>query len=339
MNLIQPIQMIGTQRSGSNLLRLLLNQYPSIVAPHPPHILQRFFPLLSVYGDLSVRENMAELTNDICLLVEKNPVPWNGISLDREKIVNCCNSNNIVQIFKEVYDEMARCNNASMWICKSMANVQYADLMEQQGLEPLYIYLYRDGRDVACSFKKAIVGEKHIYHIAKQWRKDQLECLQLREKITPDRFFQISYESLIKTPELEMIRLSGFLKLKYDPAIFNYYQSDESKTTSIAGKMWANVARPIFDNNSKKYLTELSKEEVVIFESVAGDVLEILGYRLEYPELSGKLLITEDDVLMYDQENSRLKEQANLTADPEGVKLREPQDNLIAGIKGRLMIG
>ena len=103
--------------------------------------------------------------------------------------------------------------------------------------------------------------------------------------------------------------------------------------------MWANVARPIFDNNSKKYLTELSKEEVVIFESVAGDVLEILGYRLEYPELSGKLLITEDDVLMYDQENSRLKEQANLTADPEGVKLREPQDNLIAGIKGRLMIG
>lgn len=63
MNSIQPIQMIGTQRSGSNLLRLLLNQYTEIVAPHPPHILQRFYPLLPAYGDLLVAENMAKLTN------------------------------------------------------------------------------------------------------------------------------------------------------------------------------------------------------------------------------------------------------------------------------------
>ena len=33
------IFMIGTQRSGSNLLRLMVNQAPDIAAPHPPHIL------------------------------------------------------------------------------------------------------------------------------------------------------------------------------------------------------------------------------------------------------------------------------------------------------------
>jgi len=336
MSSIQPIQMIGTQRSGSNLLRLLLNQYSEIVAPHPPHILQRFFPLLAGYGDLSVKENFLALTNDVCLLVERNPVPWKGISLSREKIIDNCKSNSLISIFREVYDEMVRCNQASMWICKSMANVEYADQMELEGLNPFYIYLHRDGRDVACSFKKAIVGEKHVYHIAKQWRKDQVLSLQLKERVGPERFFQLSYESLIGQPEQEMVRLSNFLNLSFNADIFEYYKSEESKNTSSAGKMWENVAKPIFKENSNKYLKELTRKEIVIFESVAGDAMERLGYELEYPEAARKLDISEDDIRQFDLENTKLRKKSNLYADPEGVKLREPQDQLILSIKTRL---
>lgn len=335
MNSIQSIQMIGTQRSGSNLLRLLLNQYPSITAPHPPHILQRFYPLLNVYGDLSMQANMRLLTNDVCLLVEKNPVPWKGIVLDRDKIVSRCKSNNLVQIFKEIYDEMARTTHATMWVCKSMANVKYAGQLEEQGLNPLYIYLVRDGRDVACSFKKAIVGEKHIYNIAKQWVDDQLECLNLRERIPQDRFFQIGYESLINNPEMEMVRLSKFLNVSFDPEIFNFYTSEESKNTSTAGKMWENVAKPIFNTNSRKFLRELTTEEILIFESVAGDVLESLGYERQFTDLLVDFSITDEDIVRFKKENELLKAQANLEADPEGLILRQPQDQLIAGIRSR----
>jgi len=293
--------------------------------------------LLPAFGDLSIRGNMVTLINDVCLLIEKNPVPWHGISLDRDKILTNCRSNTLIQVFRAVYNEMARCNQASMWICKSMANVQYAGQMEEQGLNPLYIYLYRDGRDVACSFKKAIVGEKHVYHIAKQWRKDQLQCIALGKKIESERFFRMSYESLIISPEQEMIRLSNFLKIKYDPWIFNYYQSDESKNTSLAGKMWENVAKPIFTDNSKKYNRELTREEVVIFESVAGDVLEMLEYKLEYPGPSKNLIISKEDIVQYNNENNILKEKCSVITDPEGAKLRQPQDNLIMEIKNRLI--
>ena len=62
------IFMIGTQRSGSNLLRLMLNELPRIAAPHPPHILQRMMPLAQNYGDLGRRENFAQLVDDVCRL-------------------------------------------------------------------------------------------------------------------------------------------------------------------------------------------------------------------------------------------------------------------------------
>ncbi|MFY9153929.1 MAG: sulfotransferase [Prolixibacteraceae bacterium] len=337
MNFIQPIQMIGTQRSGSNLLRLLLNQYKEVVAPHPPHILQRFYPLLPAYGDLSNNENMARLIDDVCILVEKNPVPWIGISLDRQEILKECKNNTLIEIFRVIYDKMAISHQASMWLCKSMANVHFAGEMEKEGLKPLYIYLYRDGRDVACSFKKAIVGEKHVYHIAKEWRKNQLACLELKKRTAAERFIGSSYEDLIHAPEKEMIRLSEFLHLKFDPAILNYYNSEESKNTSTAGIMWANVVKPIMTDNKRKFLDELTHEEIVIFESVAGDVLELLGYDLQFPEESAQLVINDGDIVEYDIQNKILKEKSNLLADPEGMKLRVGQDELMKSIKNRIM--
>ena len=36
-------QLIGTQRSGSNLFRLMLNEFDEVFAPHPPHILETFY--------------------------------------------------------------------------------------------------------------------------------------------------------------------------------------------------------------------------------------------------------------------------------------------------------
>jgi hypothetical protein len=335
MKSIQPIQMIGTQRSGSNLLRLLLNQYVEIVAPHPPHILQRFYPLLPVYGDLSDNMNMMSLVDDVCVLVEKNPVLWNGISLDRQEIMSECRNNSLIEIFRVIYDKMAITHNASKWLCKSMANVYFATEMENEGLSPLYIYLYRDGRDVACSFKKAIVGEKHVYHIAKAWKRSQLACLELNKLINDERFITLSYEDLIHAPEKELTRLNKFLNLKFDKTSFDYYNSLESRNTAKAGKMWENVTKPILANNSGKFLKELSKEEIVIFESIAGDVLEILGYDLVYPEESTQLVIDEHDIANFNKENQILKEKSNLLADPEGKKLRLGQDELIESIKRR----
>ena len=86
------IFMIGTQRSGSNLLRLMINQAPDIAAPHPPHILERFAPLLPIYGDLAQERNFVRLVDDVVRMVEVNPVPW-GVTFDRADIRRRCRDN------------------------------------------------------------------------------------------------------------------------------------------------------------------------------------------------------------------------------------------------------
>jgi hypothetical protein len=264
MKYIQPILIIGTQRSGSNMLRLMLNQFDEITAPHPPHILQRFFPLLSLYGNLEENENFFNLVDDVCRLVEFNPVPWTGVTFHRDEIIQRCKTRSLIEIFRVIYDLKAESENASYWVCKSMVNVKYAGDFEASGMKMLYIYLYRDGRDVACSFKKAVVGEKHVFQIANQWNSDQQECIELEKKIEENRFLKVSYENLLNHPKKEMKRISEFLNIPFKMEVFDFYTSEESKNTAIAGKMWENVSRPILKNNSNKYKTELTPFEIAV---------------------------------------------------------------------------
>jgi len=193
------IQIIGTQRSGSNLLRLILDQSDEITSPHPAHVPVTFMPLLKFYGELN-GGNYKLLINDVVNYVEANPVPWENIKIDREKVFADSKIYSLFEINRLIYEQAAISKNAKYWCCKSMANVHYAAELESHSPNLKYIYLYRDGRDVAVSFKKAIVGEKHIYSLAKQWKHDQDACIKLAGHTDESRFFALNYEKLIVSP-------------------------------------------------------------------------------------------------------------------------------------------
>lgn len=333
MNGIKGIQMIGTQRSGSNLLRVMLDGLEGMTAPHPPHILQRFLPLLSLYGDLSDPEHFLGLAEDVCELVRLNPVPWEGVSLEAETLTAACRIPSLYELFRVVYETAARQKGASCWLCKSMKNVFYAEGIEVTGLKPYYIYLYRDGRDVALSFQKAIVGEKHMYALARNWRQDQEEALRLRERTPSERFFSLSYETLLAEPEETMRRLCRFLDLPYSERWKEYYKSTESRLTATAGRMWQNVGKPILKDNTCKFVRELPAEEIALFESVAGDTLQKLGYPLHTPPALRRPTFSEAEKAAFDRENKRLKQNFLRQAAPEDLAKRRPQDELLERIK------
>ena len=82
-----PLFIIGTERSGSNLLRLILNTHSRIAIPHPPHVVRYFAPLEAAYGDLSrSKEAFTALVDDILAFVRMHIYPWD-IPLDRARVL------------------------------------------------------------------------------------------------------------------------------------------------------------------------------------------------------------------------------------------------------------
>lgn len=257
-------------------MRLILNQHKQISAPHPPHLLNTFVPLLPHYKAEDPTW-LGKLVEDMCQWVEANPVPWSDVSLHREKIIN--NSASIFDIFEQIYLEKANADKADFWCCKSTFNIQYVDELEKS-IVPFYIHLYRDGRDVAASFKKVVVGPKHVYHLAMQWHEEQVLALDFLEGIEAERKIHISYESLLDHPEIVATDICNKLGIDYSDEMLLYYTSEESKHTAESGRMWESVTRPIIRDNHDKFPNELTSEEIRIFEQVAGSSLKAFNYEL-----------------------------------------------------------
>jgi len=331
-----PIFMVGTQRSGSNLLRLMLNQLPEVTAPHPPHILQRLMPLVSSYGDLGNASNFRILVDDVCRLVELNPVPWDGVILDRNDIAQRCREHSLVAIFGAVYDCAAASRHAETWCCKSLANISYLGEIERYfGGSARYVYLFRDGRDVAVSFRKAVVGEKHVYHIAREWGETQRIALAHRERIGARRFFSISYESITSQPERSMRQLCEFLGYRYTPSMLNFHQTDEALKAARSSELWGNVVNPVMNNNTRKFLSELGRTDIALFERVAGDVIDQLGYERVHTRLGELAQFSDEQVGKFNQENDELKAKVLSGVNPDDLKRRDRQASLIQEIRVR----
>jgi hypothetical protein len=329
-----PVFMIGTQRSGSNLLRLMLNQLPEIAAPHPPHVLERFVPLLPGYGSLRSQERFDLLVDDVCRLVENNPVPWEGVDLDRRAVARRCTERSLVAIYAAIHDLAAAAWGARDWCCKSLANVHYLDEITRFFTAAKFIHLYRDGRDVAVSFRRARVGEKHFYFIANQWDREQRLALSLRATLGPARVFAMSYEGLTAQPQETMQALCDFLGVPYSEVVLSFSSSTEAARTASSGAMWRNVNKPIMRANCCKYRSEASPDEVRIFEKVAGGTLVKLGYTLE-GEVAQSGGFIDSEIAVFAEENRRRKAEVYAALTAEELRLLEPQQRLIDEIRAR----
>ncbi|WP_324153439.1 sulfotransferase [Ideonella sp.] len=330
--------MIGTQRSGSNLLRLMVNQAPTIAAPHPPHVLERFTPLLPAYGDLRDEAAFQRLVDDVVRLVEVNPVSW-GVEFDRADIRQRCRDNSLVAVFGSVMDRMAEAYGKPDWMCKSLANVHYLPEIERYfGGQARFLYLYRDGRDVCLSFLKAVVGEKTAYHVARQWEREQQLALECGRRVPASQYLALSYEELTSNPDSTLQLLCRWLGIEFSPTMLDFHASEEASKTAASGRLWENVKKPVMSSNTKKWLTGMSQDEVIDFESVAGPSLIELGYDLHFV---GKAEPARDydaaAQAALDDLNRQRKAAVKQELPAEDIAARKPQEDLLASIRSRLV--
>lgn len=330
-----PVFMIGTQRSGSNLLRLMMNQLKDVASPHPPHILERMFPLMDNYDDLNSDENFKMLVDDVCRLIELNPVEWSGMNFDRDEVMSRAKERSLMSVYGVVYNLYAESQGAKTWCCKSMANINFIDEIEDYFDHPKYVYLYRDGRDVALSFQKAVVGEKHIYNIAKDWTETQEKALKLQELIDEKYFYSVSYEQLTQQPEETARSLCAFLNTEYVPDMLDFHKTSEAINAAKSSELWGNVISPIIKDNSKKYKKEMSSKDIRIFESVAGSILDQLGYERDFVARGEELDYSSKDIEKFNKLNMSKKQATFSKVDEKDKQRRERQLGLLEEIKTR----
>ncbi len=275
-----PFFIVGTERSGSNLLRLMLDAHSRLAVPHPPHLMRDLSPLAGRYGDLSDDGNFARLVGDVVRLVDLHFFPW-GVALDRERVFRDARARSLFGAKAAAYREYMRSRGKVRWGSKSTHLIHFAGeiLREEPGAQ--FIHLVRDGRDVAVSAKNSVFNRFHPHYVSLLWSREQRLAAALGERLPKSQLMTLLYEDLISAPDASLRRVTSFLGETFEPRMLEYFAGAEARRQAAMSASWENCSSPVLRNNRGQYKTRLSPGEVWAFERNAFEELERFGYPLE----------------------------------------------------------
>ncbi|MEV4474576.1 sulfotransferase [Nonomuraea sp. NPDC049504] len=322
------VQIVGTQRSGSNLLRLVLGSLPGVFAPPSAHKLRDLQGLMPRYGSPL---NSKLLVDDMARLVELNALVWPHLA-DRSRIVLAeLQGSTLAHAVLAFYDAHARSLHKDIWVSKCLENAHFFDQIVATDLPMIWVHLVRDPRDVAHSFAKAPIGPKDPRVIALRWLRDQKAAIAARSAIREDRWFTVRYEDLVADPKTALSPLCGSLGLRWSAVALEFHRREEAHNAASLSELWNNLNRPIRRDRVSAYKRSSDIELLMAVEGIDYEIMSMFGYLPE--RVTAPTVISaheENDALIRDRE-MRAAMAASRDPEAEAVHLRRLQ--FLEGLK------
>lgn len=282
-----PFFIIGNPRSGTTLLRLMLNRHEEIVVP-PESGFSIWLSDQFSHSDFSSPTVKSEFLSKIVESRKFETWGINEVELGNFLDKQYCGSYSDAVL--NIYLFYAIKNGKTPWLIGDKNNfyIKYIDKIDSIFNNPKFVFIVRDGRDVACSYRalKSLDAQSmyspklpdKIETIAEEWSENNRKII-FHLKNSPDRSLLIKYEYLISQPEAELKKVCDFLAVRYDHQMLMYYQSNSEPAEFLAWKK--KVVEPVDPDNFGMYKKILTNDEIDLFENIAKTELKYFGYFYE----------------------------------------------------------
>ncbi|WNV84995.1 sulfotransferase [Umezawaea sp. Da 62-37] len=326
-----PVLIIGTERSGSNLLRLVLNAHSRVAVPHPPHFLRYLAPIADSYGNLEDDANLRSLVADAMLLLRVHPHPW-GHPVDAEQVMREA-GRSVFGVVAALYDQYRAAEGKARWGCKSTFTVDYVDEVLAERPDARFVMLVRDPRDVAASARRSVFCHYHPARTAALWARQQERGLAALDRHGAAVVHLLRYEDLVSTPDKEVERLCTFLGEPVEEAMFAHHTSPAARRTAALAESWRNAGAPITTTSVGAHRHRLTPAERAVVEQITGSAMSRLGYRVD-PRHAPVVLPSALEVRLRDLGTRVLVEARSLRRD-DNARQRLARDVAVAWLRAR----
>jgi hypothetical protein len=272
----RPIFIMSSERSGSNLLRVMLSNHSLVSAPVTPQFLHSFSGTSRYYLPAKNTLDASNLYEVMLSIVNHEYHNWQ-ITSERENFIKSFLSPDFLDFFFHFYEvyRKQKDSNKSRLLFKENATFDYAFQIKSKFPEAKFIYLYRDPRDYVASWLKVPLGHGTVEAATANWVSEQRKC-DILISVFGLPVHHVKYEELISEPVRIMDKVLEFCGLPIEP---NCYQTDPEKSKDIVwNEYWKNLDKPIDASNQGKYIKDLSTDEILYIESRSEEFMLKLGY-------------------------------------------------------------
>ena len=288
---------LGNPRSGTSLLRIMLNAHPQIAAPPECGFLQWWY---AKYGDWSEHDghddrHILAFAHDV--FQSKKMETW---ELPESMIIEALESerpSSYGQACAVIYHVWYQCqqkdsNTTSMRhslqaiVDKNNYYINHLNQIDEVWPEARYIFLTRDGRDVAASYKDLQGTETDspyapdlptsIPEIAAEWSTNNKRAMNFLKRKPETRWIHLRYEDLVRSPEESLHGPLSLLEVSYRECVTAYYKYNDEPDVTLDWK--ERTLQPPDPSRIGRYQKALTSCEVQQFEQEAAPLLHHFGY-------------------------------------------------------------
>lgn len=270
-----PIFLVGMPRSGTKLLRDLLNRnldvgIHSLESDFIPHMVNKF----GINYNFSSEPDLRLIYNDFCKTGFFLEMINRGKKLDWFYLVENIKDTSWAGFFELIFRFYAPSNRNSdfIWGDKTPGYLNQLPLLKSIFPQAKFIHIIRDPRDYSLSVGKA--WNKNAFRAAERWR-HTIEKARLSGNSFPDDYYEIKYEELLSNPKKELEKICHFIGCAY-----SHQMESLLKPSEILGD--AKGASYIVSSNSEKYLKEFTQTEIRRIEEITLPVLKTSKYVSHY---------------------------------------------------------
>ena len=275
-----PVVILGVARSGTSLLREMLNHHSELAIPHESYFLMPLWERFRAGRDLE------KLLADLAFPVQLRQ--W-GVEPDavRARIPRTADFPDVI---RAVYECYAESRGKRRFGDKTPLYLLHLELLEHAFSRPVYVHIIRDVRDAALSFA-GMRGEylrgwmfpASMAEFACRWRREVDRGRTFGSSIGPDRYVELRYEDLVLEPERRLREICPRIGLTFEDSMLQYYR-DFDADAMLNHRRLAEPPSP----SRRSWRTEMRPGDVERLEAIAGELLDDLGYERAFPRASSR---------------------------------------------------
>ncbi len=161
---------------------------------------------------------------------------------------------------------------------KTPSHLRFVDLLADRFPEARFVHIVRDGRDVAASVVTMDFGHTRFAEAARAWRRKVLKAHAAGSRIGPERYREVRYEDLVAEPEQVLRSICGFLGLDYVATMLDYHARADEVLAGLRDTDHVQGIRRPPTVGVRDWRVDLTPYEIAVFDEVAGEALDALGY-------------------------------------------------------------
>lgn len=173
------------------------------------------------------------------------------------------------------YGERTGKPDPDVWVDHTPTNLKHGLSLARLLPDARFIHLIRDGRACMASWRPLDWGPNDPHEAAMYWTLSIAYGLAAEQALGCDRIVRVRYEDLLRDPEGQLRRICEVVDLPYDDAML--HQRDYEIVPYTAEQHAAVTSAPD-PARIDAWRQRTATRDVEIFEALAGDVLEALGY-------------------------------------------------------------